>query len=247
MIESAVEQEISYGSPMKKKTAGNSNASGAAAVEPKGKKDKEKTVKKKSKKKKLLSGTGQEPAGEVVASVSTESKVWETLGRSPGSSRAGGQDSYGFSTRVTAHSAHTVYFRKGFCTLASGYLGALRSMSKPLKDQVGWLTIGAVSRASGIPTNTLRTWERRYGFPEPRRTEGGHRLYPKSVVEHLIAIRQALAAGRRPGQVVGAPMSELCGPGSIAKGSVGWLESYNRGGVVAFRQWVGNAHARLGK
>jgi hypothetical protein len=133
-----------------------------------------------------------------------------------------------------------------FRTLAGGYLGATRNMRKALKDQSSWLTIGAVSRASGIPTNTLRTWERRYGFPEPRRTDGGHRLYPKSVVEHLIAIRQALAAGRRPGQVVGAPLSELCGPGSIAKGSVGWLESYNRGGVVAFRQWVSNAHARLG-
>jgi len=31
------------------------------------------------------------------------------------------------------------------------------------------LTIGALSRATGIPVETLRTWESRYGFPEPER------------------------------------------------------------------------------
>lgn len=35
----------------------------------------------------------------------------------------------------------------------------------------------AVVRETGLKGDTLRAWERRYGLPEPRRTESGHRLY----------------------------------------------------------------------
>jgi len=71
------------------------------------------------------------------------------------------------------------------------------------------LTIGAVARATGIPANTLRTWERRYGFPRPARTEGGHRLFSAQTVEHLRLISRALEQGHRPRQVVGAPLEVL--------------------------------------
>jgi len=42
----------------------------------------------------------------------------------------------------------------------------------------------------GISPSTLRTWERRYGFPEPRRSEGGHRQYDRGQIE---ALRDAYA------------------------------------------------------
>lgn len=71
------------------------------------------------------------------------------------------------------------------------------------------LTIGAVEEASGIPASTLRTWERRYGFPQPYRTVGGHRTYDANVVEHLQLIALALEKGHRPKQVVGASESAL--------------------------------------
>ena len=35
----------------------------------------------------------------------------------------------------------------------------------------------AVSQETGVPADTFRAWERRYGVPRPQRTEGGHRLY----------------------------------------------------------------------
>lgn len=41
----------------------------------------------------------------------------------------------------------------------------------------------------GVSPNTLRTWERRYGYPNPRRTEGGHRQYAVADVD---ALRRAL-------------------------------------------------------
>jgi methanogenic corrinoid protein MtbC1 len=35
----------------------------------------------------------------------------------------------------------------------------------------------AVARETGVPADTFRAWERRYGIPRPQRTPGGHRLY----------------------------------------------------------------------
>ena len=37
----------------------------------------------------------------------------------------------------------------------------------------------------GISPNTLRSWERRYGFPQPLRSPGGHRQYSLSEIESL--------------------------------------------------------------
>ena len=38
------------------------------------------------------------------------------------------------------------------------------------EDKRAMLSIGAVAKATGIRVETLRTWERRYGFPRPERT-----------------------------------------------------------------------------
>ena len=67
-----------------------------------------------------------------------------------------------------------------------------------------WLSIGALSRSTGIAVETLRTWESRYGFPVPERKPSGHRVYPVSAVPRLRRIAQALTLGHRAGQVVGA-------------------------------------------
>lgn len=71
------------------------------------------------------------------------------------------------------------------------------------------LTIGALSLASGVPVNTLRTWERRYGFPSSDRSEGGHRLFPPETVARLRLVLRALNAGHRPAQVLSAAPEAL--------------------------------------
>jgi methanogenic corrinoid protein MtbC1 len=70
------------------------------------------------------------------------------------------------------------------------------------EDDGPWLSIGALSRATGIAVETLRTWENRYGFPTPERKPSGHRVYPVSAVPRLRRIAQALSLGHRAGQVV---------------------------------------------
>src|SRR5262249_45533868 len=48
----------------------------------------------------------------------------------------------------------------------------------------------AAAKVLGVSPNTLRSWERRYGFPVPKRTPGNHRNY--ELVE-LQTLRDALA------------------------------------------------------
>jgi DNA-binding transcriptional MerR regulator len=48
----------------------------------------------------------------------------------------------------------------------------------------------AAAEVLGVSPNTLRSWERRYGYPKPRRTPGNHRHY--ELVE-LQTLRDALA------------------------------------------------------
>jgi len=71
------------------------------------------------------------------------------------------------------------------------------------------LSIGALARATGIPVETLRTWESRYGFPVPERKPSGHRLYSLASVARLRRIAEALAHGHRAGEVVAAPDEAL--------------------------------------
>lgn len=64
------------------------------------------------------------------------------------------------------------------------------------------LPIAAVERETGLSKDTLRVWEKRYGFPRPLRDAAGDRLYPADQVEKLLLIRRLLDAGMRPGKVV---------------------------------------------
>ena len=73
----------------------------------------------------------------------------------------------------------------------------------------GKLSIGALSRATGIPPETLRTWEQRYGFPVPERKPSGHRVYPVASVPRLRRIAEALARGHRAREAVSASENAL--------------------------------------
>jgi len=75
---------------------------------------------------------------------------------------------------------------------------------RPSLESGGKLSIGALSRATGIPVETLRTWEARYGFPVPERKPAGHRVYSLASIPRLRRIAQALSRGHRAGDVVAA-------------------------------------------
>jgi DNA-binding transcriptional MerR regulator/methylmalonyl-CoA mutase cobalamin-binding subunit len=71
------------------------------------------------------------------------------------------------------------------------------------------MNITAVERDCGLPKETLRVWERRYGFPSPLRDSRDERLYPADQVAKLRQLRRLVDAGHRPGKVVNLTAEEL--------------------------------------
>ncbi|UCG85689.1 MAG: MerR family transcriptional regulator [Gemmatimonadota bacterium] len=69
--------------------------------------------------------------------------------------------------------------------------------------------IQVVARRSGLTPDVLRAWEKRYGVVTPARSAGGRRLYSDSDVDRLRLIQEALACGRRIGQLAGLDSQEL--------------------------------------
>ena len=80
------------------------------------------------------------------------------------------------------------------------------------------LPIASVSSMLGIPIPTIRSWERRYGFPVPSRTQGRHRRYSVEEVDQLRRVRDEITRGHnarvavdvvRRSSTEGRPRTEL--------------------------------------
>lgn len=76
-------------------------------------------------------------------------------------------------------------------------------------DEARAASIADVERETGLSKDTLRVWERRYGFPTPARNPNDERVYPEEQVQRLRIIRRLLDAGFRPGKIVALPLQEL--------------------------------------
>jgi len=91
---------------------------------------------------------------------------------------------------------------------ARAILRAAKDMTESTK-QGQLLSIGALARAVGIPVETLRTWERRYGVPSAERTDSGHRRYSMATLTRMRLVRAAIQAGHRASTALGASDQEL--------------------------------------
>lgn len=90
-----------------------------------------------------------------------------------------------------------------------GFTFTGKEMTERVLDPVPHSSIAAVERATGLSKDTLRVWERRYGFPQPERDAAGDRAYPADQVDRLRVIRRLMDGGHRPGGIVALEMSAL--------------------------------------
>jgi DNA-binding transcriptional MerR regulator len=90
--------------------------------------------------------------------------------------------------------------------------------------------IRTAARLSGLTTDTLRVWERRYRAVQPVRSNGGARYYTESELQRLSLLRRAVDSGHSIRQVaalgdgelrrlVGTPPQAGSAPGAAAPAS----------------------------
>ncbi|MBA3414171.1 MAG: MerR family transcriptional regulator [Chloroflexia bacterium] len=60
----------------------------------------------------------------------------------------------------------------------------------------------AVVQRTGVPADTFRAWERRYGLPLPARTKGNHRLYSERDIATIAWLRDQTEGGLTISQAV---------------------------------------------
>lgn len=74
---------------------------------------------------------------------------------------------------------------------------------------VSGIRTNAAAVMLGVSPNTLRCWERRYGFPAPQRSSGGHRQYALDQIE---ALRLTLAETQNVSSAVSLARERGVGP-----------------------------------
>jgi DNA-binding transcriptional MerR regulator len=79
----------------------------------------------------------------------------------------------------------------------------------------------------GISPNTLRSWERRYGFPKPQRSAGGHRQYSLTEIE---ALRLTLAETHNVSSAISLARERGEGPSTPSR-LTGTITSFNEDGA----------------
>jgi MerR family transcriptional regulator, light-induced transcriptional regulator len=105
--------------------------------------------------------------------------------------------------------------------------------------------IASVSKSLAIPVPTIRSWERRYGFPSPPRTDGRHRRYTAREIEQLRALRDLITHGHSAREAV-ARLSAL--PVGTEGGDLvtELIEAALRLDSDGVRQTLGRSAERLG-
>lgn len=82
----------------------------------------------------------------------------------------------------------------------------------------------AAAAMLGVSSSTLRGWERRLGYPTPRRSEGGHRQFE---LEEIEALRQALAETQNISSAISIARERGAGLGS-PEGLRGAFEAFDQ-------------------
>lgn len=78
-----------------------------------------------------------------------------------------------------------------------------------MANDQGKYRINAVAEMTGIPAATLRAWERRYGVPEPRRTDSSYRVYSDADIETIRRVRRLCDDGMAPSQAAKLVLADL--------------------------------------
>jgi DNA-binding transcriptional MerR regulator len=92
------------------------------------------------------------------------------------------------------------------------------------------LNIAALTRRTGVPADTIRKWEQRYGVLQPARTPGGQRRYSELDVARIEWLKARLDEGYRIGEaasLLGVGGAVATTPGELRAGIVEATEQHD--------------------
>src|SRR3954462_716400 len=92
--------------------------------------------------------------------------------------------------------------------------GVARAAPRPDTSGMGAIRTTAAAAMLGVSPSTLRSWERRFGFPEPSRSAGGHRQYELGEIE---ALRSAFQETHNVSSAVALARDRGAGPATPAR------------------------------
>jgi MerR family transcriptional regulator, light-induced transcriptional regulator len=107
----------------------------------------------------------------------------------------------------------------------------------PMPDAT--LRIGELARRSGVSTDLLRAWERRYALLEPVRTAAGYRLYSAQDEARVHAMQANLARGLSAAEAARLARADAAGPapngapGDLARALWSALDAFDDAGAQA--------------
>lgn len=88
-----------------------------------------------------------------------------------------------------------------------------------VESEIACYRSGVAARLTGVPVETLRVWERRYGVVGPRLSESGQRLYSPDEVHRLGIIKRLVDAGHAIGSIATLPIASLIEMSNFEKSS----------------------------
>jgi len=89
-----------------------------------------------------------------------------------------------------------------------------------VESEIACYRSGVAARLTGVPVETLRVWERRYGVVGPRLSESGQRLYSPDEVHRLGIIKRLVDAGHAIGSIATLPIETLIEMSNFEKSSI---------------------------
>jgi MerR family mercuric resistance operon transcriptional regulator len=99
------------------------------------------------------------------------------------------------------------------------------------KARVSTVSIGELSRLTGVGTDTIRYFEKVEMLPKPRRLANGRRVYGAAEMRTLAFIRRARELGFSPNEVRG--LLALGGPGKATCADIKKVAAHHLEGIRA--------------
>jgi len=99
-----------------------------------------------------------------------------------------------------------------------------------MKDRT--FTIQEIEAQTHVPSATLRQWERRYGFPQPERSENGYRIFSYLDIQQIIAMRDYIQDGMPSSKAAKLVQHQLAKPTSSSQPNS--LEAFTESLTQAF-------------